>query len=244
MAPDDEILDLFKDGRSSISLGYIGLHEMANAMFGCEVHALDSLEKQEFMKKVLSVLSEITKLWKKQEGWGYSLYGTPSENLCDRFCRIDKKLYGEIEGVTDKGYYTNSFHLDVQKNTDPFTKILFEKDYPALSSGGHICYGEFPSLTHNLRAIEDVWDFAYKYVPYYGTNTPVDECYKCGFTGEFNCTPKGFKCPNCGNMEDKTISVTRRVCGYLGSPDSRPFNEGKQEEVSKRVKHMGNSLVD
>lgn len=236
--PDDNIIDIFKNGRASISLGYIGLHEMANAMFGTEEHTFYSEEKKDFILKVMKKLSQTVQEWKDSTGWGYSLYGTPSESLCDRFCTIDKEHFGVIEGVTDKGYYTNSFHLDVQKEVDPFSKILFEKDFPQLSSGGHICYGEFPSLAHNLQAIEDVWDFAYNHVPYYGTNVPVDACYKCSYEGEFSCTPKGFKCPNCGNMDPKTVSVTRRVCGYLGSPESRPFNAGKQEEVSKRVKHM------
>ena len=107
-----------------------------------------------------------------------------------------------------------------------------------MASGGFICYGEYPNLQHNLKALEDVWDYSYRHVPYYGTNTPIDECYDCGFSGEFSCTSKGFVCPKCGNHNPARVSVTRRVCGYLGSPDARPFNSGKQEEVKRRVKHL------
>jgi len=93
-------------------------------------------------------------------------------------------------------------------------------------------------VQHNLKALEDVWDYSYDRVPYYGTNTPIDECYECGFTGEFTCTSRGFTCPNCSNHDPARVSVTRRVCGYLGSPDARPFNAGKQQEVQRRVKHL------
>ncbi|MGL5335536.1 MAG: anaerobic ribonucleoside-triphosphate reductase, partial [Enterovibrio sp.] len=128
--------------------------------------------------------------------------------------------------------------LDVQKKVDPYAKIDFERGYPELSSGGFICYGEFPNMQNNIEALEDVWDYSHKHVPYYGTNLPIDECYVCGFTGEFSCTSKGFVCPACSNHDQSKVSVTRRVCGYLGSPDARPFNSGKQEEVKRRVKHL------
>lgn len=120
--------------------------------------------------------------------------------------------------MTDKGYYTNSFHLDVEKKVNPYDKIDFEAPYPPLANGGFICYGEYPNIQHNLKALEDVWDYSYQHVPYYGTNTPIDECYECGFTGEFECTSKGFTCPKCGNHDASRVSVTRRVCGYLGRP--------------------------
>jgi predicted RNA-binding Zn-ribbon protein involved in translation (DUF1610 family) len=140
-------------------------------------------------------------------------------------------------------YFANSFHLDVEKKVNPYDKIDFEAAYPPIASGGFICYGEYPNIQHNLKALEDVWDYSYQHVPYYGTNTPIDECYECGFTGEFECTSKGFTCPKCGNHDAARVSVTRRVCGYLGSPDARPFNAGKQEEVKRRVKHLGNGQI-
>ncbi|TYG34241.1 anaerobic ribonucleoside-triphosphate reductase [Lonepinella koalarum] len=234
---DDGVAEIFKNGRASISLGYIGIYETVNALYQAG-HIYDSEILREKGINIVQHLSHAVKCWSAETGYAFSLYSTPSENLCDRFCRLDTKQFGIIEGVTDKGYYTNSYHLDVEKKVNPYDKLDFEMPYPPLASGGFICYGEYPNIQHNLKALEDVWDYSYDRVPYYGTNTPIDECYLCGFTGEFECTSKGFTCPKCGNHDSNTVSVTRRVCGYLGSPDARPFNPGKQEEVKRRVKHL------
>ena len=235
---DDCVAEIFKNGRASISLGYIGLHETINALYGADLHIFDSETKQQKALQIITRLKQATEQWSQQTGYAFSLYSTPSENLCDRFCRLDAKQFGVLDGVTDKGYYTNSFHLDVEKAVNPYDKLDFEMAYPPIASGGFICYGEYPNMQHNLKALENVWDYSYTRVPYYGTNTPIDECYECHFTGEFDCTSKGFVCPSCGNSDPEKVAVTRRVCGYLGSPDARPFNEGKQEEVKRRVKHL------
>jgi ribonucleoside-triphosphate reductase len=238
LKPEQPVSDLFKNGRASISLGYIGLHEAINALYGTDTHVFDSDELRGKSLAIVQALRAAVDRWKEETGYGFSLYSTPSENLCDRFCRLDLKKFGQVAGVNDKGYYTNSFHLDVEKQVNPYDKLDFECAYPPVANGGFICYGEYPNMQHNLEALEAIWDYSYDRVPYYGTNTPIDECYECGFTGEFECTTQGFTCPSCGNNDPARVSVTRRVCGYLGNPDARPFNAGKQEEVKRRTKHL------
>lgn len=239
LKPDDDIINLFKYGRSSISLGYIGLHEVALLMFGKA--PTESQEAKSFCEAVVSALAKKVAEWRaaSEEGWGYSLYATPSESLCDRFCRLDLKRFGMVVGVTDKDYYTNSFHQDVYKHSTPFDKIDFEAPYHKISTGGHISYAEFPNVRNNLKGLETVWDYAMSKLAYFGTNTPSDKCLQCGFEGEFRIDSEGFHCPKCENNDSKTMSVIRRVCGYLGSPNARGFNHGKNREVQRRVKHFG-----
>lgn len=233
--PQDDIMSLFTNGRASISLGYIGLHEVGTLMFG--QHPFDHAECQAFLHNIVKQMNLATKDWSQQTGFAFSLYSTPSESLCNRFCKLDKEHFGDIAEVTDKGYYTNSFHLDVFRKVNPFEKIDFETGFADFASGGHISYVELPNMRHNIKALEKIWDYAVEHVPYFGTNTPVDSCGKCGFMGETKTTEQGFTCPECGNTDSASLSVTRRVCGYLGSPNSRPFNPGKQKEMVRRVKH-------
>lgn len=241
LQPNDKISAIFKNGRASISLGYIGIYETINALYGFSARQSHIYDDEALREKGLAIVARLraaVEQWKQETGYGFSLYSTPSESLCDRFCRLDEKEFGVVPGVTDKGYYTNSFHLDVQKKVTPYDKVDFEMDYPQHASGGFICYGEFPNMQNNLKALENVWDYTYDKVPYYGTNTPIDSCYKCGYEGEFSATARGFECPSCQNRDSTKMSVTRRVCGYLGQPNSRPFIKGKQEEVTRRVKHL------
>lgn len=232
--PEDEVMQLFENGRASISMGYIGLCEVAHAMFGAGPETDHAAS--EFCKDVVKFMKQKVDDWKAESGFGYSLYATPSENLCDRFCRIDREQFGVIEGVNDKEYYTNSFHTDVQYKTDPFTKFDLESVYPPFSSGGFISYAEFPSMLHNIDGLELVLDHTRDHNPYVAFNTPTDDCYLCGWSGETKVGAKGFECPNCGNRDLSKMSVIRRVCGYLGG--ERGVNHGKLEEMRRRVKHV------
>lgn len=236
LQPEDSIDHLLENGRASISLGYIGVHETILALYGR--HMFDDQALRQKGLDIVKYMSAKTEQWKNETGYGFSLYSTPAESLCYRFCKLDEEQFGVIDGVTDKGYYTNSFHLDVNNKVTPFEKIAFEKEYPQYANGGFITYCEFDSLVKNPEALEAVWDYAYANVPYFGTNTPIDKCLQCGFEGEFEATNTGFECPNCGNRNPKTSSVIRRCCGYLSEPSQRPFNEGKQKEILSRVKHM------
>lgn len=241
LKPEDDIMSIFENGRSSISLGYIGLHEVAILMFG--KHAIEDKHVQLFLRGVVRRLKDEVEDWKDETGFGFSIYSTPSESLCDRFCRLDEQKFGKIDGVTDKGWYMNSFHLDVDEKVNPFDKIDFEAPYHPIANGGHISYCEFPNMRNNTKALETVWDYAISNLAYFGTNTPADKCMACGFEGEFTIDSHGFSCPNCGNNDSKTINVIRRVCGYLGAPNARGFNRGKNLEVQHRVKHMDGSTA-
>lgn len=228
LKPNDDIFQLIENGRASVSIGYIGLHEVL-------VHL--SLENEDGVK-ILELMKEYADTWTKETGYAFSLYGTPAEKLCERFCEIDKQNYGVIEGVTDKGYYTNSFHIPVTKKIHPKDKIELEKPYLKLSKGGHICYVETPNLSNNISALETLWDISNIYgIDYFGVNQPIDKCFECGFSGELEANLEGFVCPICGNNDSTKLSCIRRVSGYLGAPNSRPFNKGKQKEVINRVKH-------
>ncbi|MHA5204219.1 anaerobic ribonucleoside-triphosphate reductase [Oenococcus oeni] len=236
LKPNDSIDQLFNKSRSTVSLGYIGIYEVGTVFFG---HAWEhNPEAKAFSVKIVKTLWEHCKDWEKEYGYHFSVYSTPSESLTDTFCRLDTKKFGIVKDITDKEYYTNSFHYDVRKKITPFEKIDFEKDYPKYCSGGFIHYCEYPNLKQNPKALEAVWDYAYDKIGYLGTNTPIDQCFKCGFKGEFEATARGFKCPKCGNTDPATCDVVKRTCGYLGNPLQRPMIHGRHQEIISRVKHM------
>lgn len=232
----DSIDQLFNKSRATVSLGYIGLYEVGTVFYG---HAWEhDPQAKAFSVQIVKSLWEHCKAWEAEYGYHFSVYSTPSESLTDTFCRLDTKKFGIVKDITDKEYYTNSFHYDVRKKITPFEKIDFEKDYPKYTAGGFIHYCEYPNLKQNPKALEAVWDYAYDKIGYLGTNTPIDQCFECGFKGEFEATARGFKCPKCGNTDPATCDVVKRTCGYLGNPLQRPMIHGRHQEIVSRVKHM------
>ena len=242
LGKEESVDQLFKNRRATTSLGYIGLYEVATVFFGNNWE--NNPEAKEFTLDIIRDMKRRVEEWSDQYGYHFSIYSTPSESLTDRFCRLDTEKFGSIPDITDKEYYTNSFHYDVRKNPTPFEKLDFEKVYPeAGASGGFIHYCEYPVLQQNPKALEAVWDYAYDRVGYLGTNTPIDRCYKCDFEGDFEPTERGFACPNCGNNDPKTVDVVKRTCGYLGNPQARPMVNGRHKEIAARVKHMNGSTI-
>ena len=241
LAPDGDVNTLFENRRATVSMGYIGLYEVATVFYGPEWE--QNPEAKEFTLEIVRAMKDRAGEMSDHYGYHFSVYSTPSESLTDRFCRLDTEKFGIVENITDKGYYTNSFHYDVRKNPTPFEKLDFEKDYPKYCSGGFIHYCEYPVLQQNPKALEAVWDYAYDRVGYLGTNTPIDHCLKCDFKGDFEPTERGFKCPGCGNTDPKTCDVVKRTCGYLGNPQARPMVKGRHKEISARVKHMNGSAL-
>ncbi|MET3558220.1 ribonucleoside-triphosphate reductase [Streptococcus rupicaprae] len=242
LSRDGNVDDLFRNRRATISLGYIGLYEVATAFYGGEWESQP--EAKAFTIEIVKAMKALCEAWSDEYGYHFSVYSTPSESLTDRFCRLDTEKFGHVKDITDKEYYTNSFHYDVRKHPTPFEKLEFEKIYPESgASGGFIHYCEYPVLQQNPKALEAVWDYAYDRVGYLGTNTPIDKCYACGYEGDFEPTERGFKCPNCGNSDPKTVDVVKRTCGYLGNPQARPMVNGRHKEISARVKHMNGSTI-
>ncbi|HEM3716927.1 TPA: anaerobic ribonucleoside-triphosphate reductase [Streptococcus suis] len=242
LAKTDAVDEVFKNRRATVSLGYIGLYEVATVFYGGQWETNPGAK--DFTVDIIKKMKALVEDWSDEYGYHFSVYSTPSESLTDRFCRLDTEKFGLVENITDKQYYTNSFHYDVRKNPTPFEKLDFEKVYvEAGASGGFIHYCEYPVLQQNPKALEAVWDYAYDRVGYLGTNTPIDHCYACDFEGDFEPTERGFKCPNCGNSDPKTVDVVKRTCGYLGNPQARPMVKGRHKEISARVKHMNGSSL-
>ena len=229
----ESINKLLVGGYSTISLGYIGIYEVTKLMKGCS-HTTP--EGKEFAIKLMKYLRATCDRWKKETGIGFALYGTPAESLCYRFARIDKKRFGTIPDITDKGYYTNSYHVDVREEIDAFEKFSFESEFQNISSGGSISYVEIPNMRHNLKALEDVVRFIYDNIQYAEFNTKSDYCQCCGYDGEIIINDEGeWECPSCHNKDHAKMNVTRRTCGYLGE---NFWNEGKTKEIKARTLHL------
>ena len=229
----EKIDKLLYGGYSTMSLGYIGIYEMTKLMKGVS-HTTP--KGHDFALKVMKHLRETTDKWKKETNIGFALYGTPAESLCYKFARIDKEKYGTIKDVTDKGYYTNSYHVDVREKIDAFEKLSFESEFQKISSGGAISYVEIPNMQHNIIALETAVKFIYDNIQYAEFNTKSDYCQVCGFDGEIIINANNeWECPNCGNKDHSKMNVVRRTCGYLGE---NFWNTGKTKEIKQRVLHM------
>lgn len=234
--PDETVQRIFNDGEATASIGYVGLHETATRFWGNDWQ--DDPEAKNFTIQVLRRLNYWKEKWAEETGIAFSVYSTPAESLISRFAEIDKATFGSVKDITDKGYYTNSFHLDVRKQVTPFEKIDFEADYPPLAAGGNICYVEQPSLIKNPDALEAIWDYMHDRVPFSGVNTPISRCYKCNHEGDFDADARGFYCPQCGNRDPQQCEVVERLCGYLGSVSMRKPISGRVKEMKARVKHQ------
>ena len=221
------------NGYSTMSLGYIGLYETTYLMKGCS----QTVEPgKEFALRVMDYMKDRCAKWKEETGIAFSLYGTPAETLCYRFARIDREKYGDISNVTDKGYYTNSYHVDVREKIDAFTKFKIESEFQNKSLGGAISYVEVPNLTNNVEAIEEVIRFIYDNIQYGEFNTKSDYCHVCGYDGEIMINDNmEWECPQCHNKDHAKMNVTRRTCGYLGE---NFWNAGKTKEIKARVLHL------
>ena len=229
----EKIDSLLKDGYSTLSLGYVGIYEMTQAMLGVS-HT--TKEGEEFALKVMNHLKGACDSWKAETGLGFGLYGTPGESLTSRFCRIDKQKFGEIRNVTDRMYYTNSYHVHVTEEIDAFEKLKFESQFHDISLGGCISYVEVPDMSKNLPAVEQIINYIYHNIQYAEINTKPDVCFKCGYTGEIKLDDDmQWYCPNCGNKDKNEMQVMRRTCGYIGS---NMWGKGRTQEISQRVLHL------
>ena len=229
----EKIDPLLKNGYSTLSLGYVGIYEMTQAMLGVS-HT--TKEGEEFALKVMNHLKDACDSWKAETGLGFGLYGTPGESLTSRFCRIDKQKFGEIKNVTDRMYYTNSYHVHVTEEIDAFEKLKFESQFHDISLGGCISYVEVPDMSKNLPAVEQIINYIYHNIQYAEINTKPDVCFKCGYTGEIKLDDDmEWYCPNCGNKDKNEMQVMRRTCGYIGS---NMWGKGRTQEISQRVLHL------
>ena len=229
---------LLHNGYSTLSLGYAGLYECVKYMTG-ESHSHG--KGFDFGIKVMQALNDKCNIWKAEESIDYSLYGSPIETTTYKFATCLKNRFGEVEGITDRDYITNSYHINVREEIDPFEKLAIESKYQKLSPGGAISYIECASLTDNIDAVLEVIKFIYDNIMYAELNTKSDYCQVCGYDGEIEIIDEdgklGWRCPNCGNTDQTKMNVARRTCGYIGS---QFWNQGRTQEIKERYVHLDN----
>ena len=224
-------------GYSTLSLGYAGLWECVYSMIGKK---LTEPEGEKFGLEIMKKLNEYTAKWKAAENIDYSLYGTPLESTTYKFAKCLQKRFGNVKGVTDRNYITNSYHIHVTENIDAFDKLALESKFQALSPGGAISYVEVPDMQNNLDAVLSVMQFIYDNIMYAELNTKSDYCHNCGFDGEIEIKENKdgklvWTCPNCGNTDEDKMNVARRTCGYIGT---QFWNQGRTQEIKERVLHL------
>lgn len=233
LKPKEKIYKYLKGGYSTLTIGYIGIYETSMLVKGVS-HT--SEQGKAFGLKIMDVLNQKKEEWTKEEDIQFAVYGTPAESLTHRFCSIDKKRFGDIKDVTDKGYYTNSYHVDVREKIDVFSKFSFEQSFQEKSTGGMISYVEIPNMTNNIEAVLTIINYIYENIMYGEFNTKTDYCHKCGFDGEIIVNNEGqWQCPQCKNKDRAHLTVIRRTCGYLGE---NFWNKGRTKEIASRVLHV------
>ena len=233
----ESVHPLLHNGYSTISLGFAALYECVKAMTG---HSHTDPAGKEFALEVLRALNDKCKQWKETENIDYSLYGAPIESTTYKFAKCLKRRFGIIEGITDRDYVTNSYHVHVTEPIDAFSKLLLESEFQALSPGGAISYVEVPNLTQNIPAVLELIKFMYEHIMYAEINTKSDYCQCCGFDGEIQIKESidgilYWECPNCGNLDETKMNVARRTCGYIGA---NYWNQGRTAEIRDRVVHV------
>lgn len=235
---EDTIEPLLYKDRSTVSIGYVGVHNALMALYD-KSYDTDQKMIEKGVKMVQFIRDYCDKL-KEETNIGFSTYSTPAETLATKFCRSDVEEFGVIKGVNDKGYYENSFHYPSDEEIVAFDKIDIESNMSKIASGGAIQYVEFGNMLHNTKALEKVIRYAYDKCHYFGVNVSADRCFECGYEGEMitiDDTTNHFKCPQCGNEDNSRMSVIKRLCGYLGSLSERPSVDGKMKEIAHRTKH-------
>lgn len=228
---EDTLKPLIDNGYIVASIGYIGMYEVIKLLTG-----ESNYNHKELAMELLQEVADLVEELKEETGISLSLYSSPSEGLCDTFCRKDKAKYGDIKDITDKGWYMNSFHVDVREQVNVFEKFEFEKDFHKIASGGTISFAEISHVGVNVEAMYDIIRYIAENIMYAEVNTKSDICYECDFEGEIKLDDDlKWTCPVCGNQNEKRMYVVRRTCGYIGT---NFWNEGKTKEIKQRVTHL------